>query len=325
MKKPIIIKKLVLAVALSLTLSIIGCEGDPGPEGPVGKQGEQGEPGLNGKDGVDGIDSPNKSFYFQFGFKGYTGAKDTYISSFDPTFNYGDKVLTVQYNTLDYSTGRKNTIIRFDNIAEAMLPYLDDPGTEGSHDDYYINEAVLYLYCYNASSTFESNLSLKIAFYDEADPLFAETVSTWNIANEVQPWAGGDVGVSDGNWGALFPAYSVSLSNLDLYGGSMGWIAVPLPRQVVKSWIDDADNSNRGLRIQLFSDPGKQSSAIVGFYSKEHEVEDLRPLLFINGEPDNINPGGRRADKSWQERLHEWESLPHSDRMAPLNKFLSIK
>lgn len=334
MNKTATMKQMVLVIALGLFALISGCEKEPGPQGPKGEQGDQGATGQDGKDGLDGIDgedgangkdSPNKSFYFQHGFKSYAGAIDTYISSYDPTTNYSDNVLAVQFNTLDFSSGQKNALIRFDNIAETILPYLDDPVTEGSAADYYINEAVLYLYCYNASSSFEGDLWLKVTFYDDDDPFFAESIATWNFANEVQAWAGGVGGISNGNWASAYPSYVVSLPNLDLYGGGLGWIGIPLPRQVIKSWISDAENSNKGIRIQLFCDPGKEADAILGFYSKEHEVEDLRPLLFVNGEPANVSTGGRKAEGYWEQNLVKWESSSWEEKMAPLYQYLSSK
>ncbi len=335
-------KQLVLAIVLGLSISLMGCEGDPGPEGPQGEQGEQGEPGLDGKDGIDGedgldgangtdgadgTDSPNKTFYFQHGFKGYTGARDTYINSDNQTTNYGsEKSMWIGYSSdpeiyLD-------PVIRFDNIDESMLPYLDNPDTEGSADDFYINEAVLYLYCDNPTSTLDGSLLLNLTFYDEADPSFSEGVAAWNFANEVEFWAGGAGGLSNGYWATVYTGgYHVSLPYVDNLSGSLGWIALPLPRRVVKSWISDPENWNKGLKIRLTENKGGESTSAsyVLFYSSEHEVEDLRPLLFVNAEPAKANAGGRIAEKSWEEYLDEWESMSYDDKMAPLNRYLSAK
>lgn len=335
MKNLSIMKQVVLAFIVGMSMTIVSCskDGDPGSEGPQGIQGEAGLDGLNGVDGTDGADgadgkdAPNKSFYFQQGFKDYMEAEDNYISPNFPNNNHGMlSYLQVRHDASVDPQAYVYSLVRFDNIDTTILPYLDDTETEGTADDFYINEAVLYLYCYSGYSTFNSNVKLELDFYDSTDPLFDETKSTWEAANEVEGWAAGSGGESNNEWDSLYATgYQVSLPHVDESKEDMGWIAVPLPRTVVKYWITDADNANKGFRIKLLGDDSESALSYLYLRSSQYGVEDLRPLLFINGEPAETNEGGRMKRLSWKQQLAEWEMKSYNEQMAPLDRFLLSK
>ena len=321
-------KKKLLVFVLGLGLCTAGCEGpdgDPGPQGPVGPQGEQGVVGADGANGSDGKDAPNRTFYFQEGFKGYSGTRDNYISPNSPGNQYGSlEYLQVRHDATSPSEVFVSTLMRFENISESILAQLDDTGTAGCEEDFYVNEAILYVYAYTAKSTFTGDLRLKVDFYGESDPIFAESTSTWLYPNEVQNWnaEGGD---TFGDWDTEYLNYTTSLPQIDGHTDALGWVGIPIPRQIVKKWICDPDNWNKGMRIRIEGDAAESEVGYFYMRSKEYDVVDLRPLLYINGEPASGSEGAKIYQKTWEEQLKEWEMKPFADQMAPLHKRLNIK
>jgi collagen triple helix repeat protein len=51
-------QKLVLVVAIGLSLGLAGCGRDPGPAGPKGEAGAQGPAGPQGAQGIQGVPGP---------------------------------------------------------------------------------------------------------------------------------------------------------------------------------------------------------------------------------------------------------------------------
>ena len=332
---------------LSLALFFAcGDDGDPGPAGPQGEQGPagidgtdgangtdgqdgtNGQDGANGQNGADGKDAPQRMFYFQEGFKGYEGAMDNFLQQEEPSKNNGnEEILDTRHEKLAGPDIFNHIIMRFDDIGTRILAELDDPNTTECIEDYYVNEAVLYLYVQNSGSTFANNtFALRVSFFDNSVPQWQETNSSWASPNGIENWDGANAPELFDVWTDIYGDYEVSIPlGASNPGRSMGWVGIPIPRQIIQYWICEPAIFNEGLMIRLlnrnpFAD--NEKLGFLQFASGEALAEDHRPLLYINAEPASGVADGRVTGKSWEQYLQEWNNLPQNTRLYPLkNKY----
>jgi len=106
---------------------------------------------------------------------GYTGCRDAYLDSANPTYNYGSD----QWNEVENSP-KCNLVISFDLPAEVI----------GKH----INSAELILYCWSLSGTWQENQYFELYRVTEqwnegtADGSYQEGSASWNIRTGSTAW-----------------------------------------------------------------------------------------------------------------------------------------
>jgi len=301
-----------------------GAQGDQGPKGDQGDQGDQGDPGA---DGQDGSDKPNVDFYFQDGYKGYNGTNDTFLAEAGVNTNFGDdETFRVSFeNTLNTS---RNSVIRFSGIDGITTDLVES--SETCANGFHINQATLYIYL---SSYVKIGLGLDqpavqlyCGFYNGGsdDPVFEETDATWNMANANDAWfvAGGVSALFDYGLTAAVDDYIVPVQFNEPADGSgtVGWVAIPLPRTLVEQWVCNPE-SNKGMRIRLEETELNSNSVDLTFISSESTNEDLRPLLVI--ETEDIDPAtGKMAPSG---KAKDWDSMSYEEKMAPLYRYFAAK
>nr|WP_293303548.1 hypothetical protein [Allomuricauda sp.] len=315
-----------------------GTNGDPGADGlacwDTDKDGEQdpGEDinqdgsfdaldcaGNDGADGQDGSDKPNMDFYFQDGFKGYSGTQDTYINGAAIDTKYGAEDTFRASFVLNAPTVSNYGLLRFDNIHIDIWESLIADG-ETCQNGFFLNQATLYLYMDSYSTNNPDKVSLHLGFFgDTNDPLFVEDQADWESANDIEDWFV-DGGVSQ-NWTGPFSGtdgYNIEMELDPNAFGRIGWIAIPLPRSLVSQWIC-VPESNKGMRLRL--DGADTNTASVNFFSKDYNVADLRPLLVI--ETEDIDPAaGKMAPSS---KAQDWDNMSYEEKMAPLHRYFAAK
>lgn len=345
----------VLGMAL-LGMSIImaSCKGDQGEIGPTGPtgQGTKGDPGkdgiacwdLNGNgaedeaedinqdgmfdaldcagndgaDGQDGSDKPNMEFYFQNGHNGYTGTRDAQISP-DGTGDTNDGFMSITED-LDNANGMRRSLISFQGISDIVNSAFDTDGTSCS-DSYIVNQAILYLYSDGSNVTAATPAYVHLGFYGTIAPLFDESEVSWTTANQVTNWlvAGGGASFT-GPFGNN-DSYTHYLPMLTTTSQNIGWIAVPLPQEVVQNWLcDSAGNDNKGIRLRLTSEANSGSTSI-GFLTSESDMEDLRPLLVV--QTTEVNPATTKMAPS--SKAKDWDNMSYEEKMAPLYRYFAAK
>jgi hypothetical protein len=102
---------------------------------------------------------------------------------------------------------------------------------------------------------------------------------------------------------------------------NIGWIAVPLPQEVVQNWLcDSAGNDNKGIRLRLTSEANSGSTSI-GFLTSESDMEDLRPLLVV--QTTEVNPATTKMAPS--SKAKDWDNMSYEEKMAPLYRYFAAK
>lgn len=304
----------MLGFALT-SLAFFSCSGEDGKPGETGPKGDsiQGETGPQGEPGED---KPNVDFYFQNGFKGYSGTQDATIN---PVASAGNDVnLAIGYYQDDENESY-NFLMRFDDIANEITSRLVDTG-ETCEQSFHINQAILYLYITEhvaSSGTFP--FYFRMGFYGSEDPVFDELATTWKDANSIETWA------ENGGGGTFFGPligddYSaIYTPGLDPSESAGGWFPILLPRSVVESWVCD-DTTNKGFRVRLAGDGG--DGGVVTFRSSEDSATDLRPLLVI--ETEKVEPSVTTKGTVSNKQL-EWSSMTYEEKMAPFYRYLASK
>ncbi len=320
--------RLVSLAILGMAVTMVSCTGDDGergpagPAGPAGPQGAQGPVGADGQDGNDGVDKPNVDFYFQDGFKGYDGTQDVYINTSSPLKNFDTQGLRIIG-----PTGINNTVIRFDDIHQSITTALVEDG-QTCEEAFHLNQAILYLYMDNYTKVGagqQPGVNIHVGFYAGGvkDPIFEQSDATWNMANALDAWfvAGGMsenfVGLSSGN-----DNYTVQIqfNELAAGSGSVGWVAIPLPRTMVNSWICNPE-ANKGMRLRLESSEIASTLLTMDFIDSEDPNTDVRPLLVIQTE--KIDLGAKNSSSN--SKVKDWDNMTYEEQMAPLFNFLEIK
>jgi len=285
----------------------------------------QGAPGDNGQNGQDGSDKPNMDFYFQDGFKGYTGTHDATLVESDANTTYDDQVFNLRFS----NNLLRHGVIRFAGIDETITSDLVESG-ETCADGFHINKATLYLYLSDYTKTGlgldQPAVQLYCGFYNGGsnDPLFVETSSSWNMANANEAWFGAG-GISAGfSYGLTigFDDYIVPVQFNEPADGSgtIGWVAIPLPRTLIEQWVCNP-TSNKGMRIRLNDAQINSNSINLTFESSESDNTDLRPLLVI--ETEDIDPAaGKMAPSS---KAKDWDNMSYEEKMAPLFRYFAAK
>lgn len=276
----------------------------------------QGLDGQNGQPGANGEDKPNVEFYFQDGFKGYDGTQDAQISdAFGSTNNVSLNIST----DLDNPGDERFAVLRFDDIAETVNNSFETDNI-GCSDEYVINQAILYLYCRQTFADQASPGYVHFGFFGPQDPLFDEESVSWTKANSVDDWF--IPGAISELFVGPFPStdnYTVKTPLLTNSTENVGWMALPLPRQVVESWICNQTNEgNKGVRIRISSE-ANTGEYQMRFYSSEADQVDLRPLLVI--ETEEVDASSKAAVGS--SKKTNWEEMTYEEKMAPLHRFLS--
>ena len=321
MKTPLIQISSLFFAACCLLVAC-GDDGDPGPQGAQGPQGEQGpqgdqgQSGTDGQDGADGDDAPNRAFYFQEGFKGYAGTADTYLLEANSSQNFGDGVsLNLPHEVQRGPDDQSYVLIGFDNFHDFILEELDDTSTEGCEEDYYVNEAILYLYARLSNSTFDvDNYSLSISFYDD-DVFWTESAASWDSPNGETLWDAGENPEFSDFWQSVYGNYTVPIQV-----GWPGWVGIPIPRQVIKAWVCNPEANNRGMLIRLQNDAfAGNGQGLIQFASSESDQADFRPTLYINAEPAMASTSGKLAQQPWEQYLEDWKQQPLEEQLSPLN------
>lgn len=305
----------IFALAV-LLVSCSGEDGEKGLQGEQGIQGEQGEQGVEGEQGLPGADSPTVDFYFQDGFKGYEGTQDVIIT---PNESINENLLFASYNPINEDE-TYHTLMRFDNVSETITNALVDNG-ETCEDAFYINQAVLYLYVVSYSAIDIFPLYFHFGFYNENDPLFSESDATWSAANQVDEWSA--PGGESSEWAGPFAGtddYAVTYAVTGTSGAIPGWVALPLSREVVNSWVCD-ENSNKGFRIRL-SHSGSTVAFVSFAASDQTEILEFNPVLVIETEKAGSGTGKGSTDGK---KVQDWENLTYEEQMAPLFRFLDAK
>jgi hypothetical protein len=322
-----------------------GTNGDPGADGlacwDTDKDGEQdpGEDinqdgsfdaldcaGNDGADGQDGSDKPNVDFYFQDGFKGYSGTHDAGIVESDPDNNYNGTNMTLLYQSI--GSFNRHGVVRFNGI-ESLTSDLVESG-ETCANGFYINQATLYIYLSSYTKTGlgldQPAVQLYCGFYNGGsdDPVFEETDVTWNMANANDAWfvAGGVSALFGYGLTTALDDYIVPVQfNEPVDGsGTVGWLAIPLPRTLVEQWVCNPE-SNKGMRIRMNDSEINSNSISLNFESSESDNVDLRPLLVI--ETEDIDPAaGKMAPSS---KTKDWENMSYEEKMAPLYRYFAAK
>ncbi|MDC6366337.1 MULTISPECIES: hypothetical protein [Flavobacteriaceae] len=276
--------------------------------------------GADGADGEDGENRPNVDFFFQNGFKDYEGTQDVQISQFS---SENDGFIGITEN-LDLPITNLYSVIRFDGLSD-MVNGEFDTDIVSCGDAYSVNQAILYLYADELAITEPINqLYVHLGFYGPQDPLFDEATATWAAANSVEGWFGaGALGEFVGPFTGT-DDYTVNLGIFANSSQKMGWIAIPLPRDVVYKWLcDETESANKGIRLRLTTDSATGSTGI-NFYSSEADQVDLRPLLVIQTE--EVDAATENAGKgSFGQSSKSWKNMTQEEKMAPLHKFLSSK
>lgn len=303
-----------------------GLPGDKGDKGAQGDQGPKGDQGDPGADGQDGRDKPNVDFYFQDGFKGYTGTHDAGLNESDADTNYNGTNLVLSYQSI--GSLKRHGVFRFNGI-ESITSGLVESG-ETCADGFYINQATLYVYLSSYTKTGlgldQPAVQLYCGFYNGGsdDPVFEETDATWNMANANDAWFVN---------GGVSAAFGFGLTNgLDDYivpvqfnepadgSGTVGWVAIPLPRTLVEQWVCNPE-SNKGMRIRMNDAQINSNSINLTFESSESDNADLRPLLVI--ETEDIDPAaGKMAPSS---KAKDWDNMSYEEKMAPLFRYFAAK
>ncbi|MCL6274642.1 hypothetical protein M3P19_11525 [Muricauda sp. 2012CJ35-5] len=308
----------MLGFALT-SLAFFSCSGEDGKPGEPGPKGDsiQGETGPQGEPGED---KPNVDFYFQNGFKGYSGTQDATIDNIGGTDN-GDNGITTAISFAEGSVDTEYSLFRFDNISQEISSALIENNQDCS-SAFHLNQAILYVYVSDFYNDSES-LYIKVGFYNDEDPLFVEEEVTWGNASIPDAWDA--KGGESNSWTGLFPGtdnYSIQY-NVGTQGFSTsvsGWLPILLPRSVVEEWICN-DVSNKGIRLRLDGDNADTGGSIT-ILSSENTAEDLRPLLVIETEKIELSVTTKAAVSSKQ---LDWDSMTYEEKMAPFYRFLESK
>ena len=215
------------------------------------------------------------------------------------------------------------SLIRFDELSN-MINTEFETDNVSCGDNYVVNQAILYLYCTQILIDEIVPGYLHMGFYGPTDPVFDEASATWTMANGIDPWFA--PGAISELFVGPFPAtdnYTTSMGFLEDSSSAPGWVAIPLPRDVVSRWIcDDSGERNKGIRLRLSADFSfQESTATVRFFSSEADQVDLRPLLVVQTE--EVDTSGKAAVGS--SKKTNWEDMTYEEQMAPLYRFLSSK
>jgi len=277
--------------------------------------------GQDGADGQDGSDKPNMEFYFQNGYNNYTGTRDAQISP--DGVNDSDNGFMNIREDLDNVNGQRRSLLRFDGISDVVNAAFDTDNTNCG-DSYRVDQAILYLYSDGSSASTAIPGYIHIGFYENGDPLFDESTVSWIAANTVDNWLipGGAASLWAANPFPGSDGYTQYMPLIATSSQALGWIAIPLPRNIVSNWIcGDPDNLNKGMRLRLTTEAGAGATRI-GFFTSENGNTDLRPLLVVQTtevEPSattKMAPSGKAKD---------WENLSYEEKMAPLYRFFAAK
>ncbi|RYC50696.1 collagen-like protein [Flagellimonas olearia] len=278
----------------------------------------QGVPGNDGLNGQDGSDKPNMDFYFQDGFKGYSGTVDATITNING--DNGDNGTISQVSFAEMAVDRRYHVMRFDDISEQITTVLVGQG-ENCAEAFYMNRATLYIYITSYTNDADP-LYLRVGFYNANDPLFVEAETIWTMANGTDAWHG--TGGESVNWAGPFVGtdnYAVQFdAGQGVSGSNSGWFPIQLPRSVVENWICDG-NTNKGIRLRLDGDNAVNGSTI-SFPSSENTNADLRPLLVI--ETEDVEPSAT-TKMAPSAKTKDWENLSYEEKMAPLYRYFAAK
>ncbi|GAB4513875.1 MAG: hypothetical protein Tsb004_21420 [Allomuricauda sp.] len=274
---------------------------------------------CQGTQGIPGENRPNVDFFFQNGFNGYEGTHDAQISE-----NFGSaNGLTINLiEELDNNDHRYG-LIRFEGISDLVN---GEFGTDHANcgEDYVVTQAILYMYSTGTVASGGVNYGyINHGFFGPTDPYFMEEDVTWTQANAVDSWFVG--GAQSELFVGPFSStddYAISLGMMVSSTQDLGWIALPLPREVVTAWICDNSgiqgDENKGIRLRL-STAANNGLSEVSFLSSEASEESLRPLLVI--QTQEISNAGKGSVESIKPK--NWEQMTTEERMAPLYEFLS--
>ncbi|RDY59970.1 hypothetical protein DX873_11530 [Flagellimonas nanhaiensis] len=333
-----------------MALTMVSCSGEDGLDGKNGDSGAPGTPGTNGDDGLacwdlngngvgdvpedvnddgnfdaldcqgteglDGADKPNMDFYFQDGFKGYMGTVDAGI--IPPDLGTNDEEMGLLYINNGQISERR-AVLRFDGIGEAIAEALVEEGEDCSNS-FYMSKATLYIYIATYTNVYYDNLSIKVGFYGDQDPFFAEDEATWTAANVNDDW--GDIGGESEQWAG--PLQSDDYPSLLPRGSGVtyGWFPILLPRSVVEDWICNPE-TNKGMRLRIEPGSDELGQGTIDIVTSDNLLEDFRPLLVI--ETEDIEPVSANKGAVGTSKPTDWESMTYEEKMAPLYRFLSLK
>ncbi|MDC6361941.1 MULTISPECIES: hypothetical protein [Flavobacteriaceae] len=285
--------------------------------------------GAPGNDGQDGSDKPNMEFYFQDGFKGYDGTHDAYISGQATFTNFGgNHVFRVSHDN-NNQTIKRNSVIRFAGIDDITTDLVE--GSETCTDGFYINKATLYVYLSSYTKTgvgiYQPAIQLYCGFYNGGtnDPMFEQMEATWFLGNADTNWfvEGGqsflfDYGLNTGNDDYIVP---IQFNELAEGSGTVGWVAIPLPRSLMNQWICNPEE-NKGMRLRIDETELNSDEVVLEFISSDNPNKmDLRPLLVI--ETEDVDPAaGKMAPSS---KAKDWDSMSYEEKMAPLYRYFAAK
>ncbi len=306
------------AVLLTATMMFFACDGDQGQPGPTGPQGQQGVPGEDGADGADGQDGQDgnvNSFYFQNGFKGYDGTEDITIYNQADLFVEEDLFEIPGPNNKnliiingDYSSNTDpdsiHTLMKFNNLKEVIDAEYE---TDICSEDFYINEAVIYLSGVN--DAIDASL-MQVGFYGNESPIFDEGFVTWDMANQTEPWdsIGGKeqwqyndpyldlIGITQ-NYGYLYQISGLLVNRMPVY----------IPRDVAQNWICE---NNPGVLFSYI-----EGDIFLVFYSSENDNQDARPMLYLNIERNDDS--ANRNLISEEEAYENWKNKSYEEKMKP--------
>ncbi|MEM9646978.1 MAG: hypothetical protein AAF969_00745 [Bacteroidota bacterium] len=305
-------------------LTFIGCSGEDGERGPEGPAGASvtGQTGPKGDPGNPGEDKPNVDFYFQDGFKGYTGTQDASIDNYTPNGNLNSNLLNLYFsvNNNPDLVQYAHTVIRFEGISEEISNILVEEN-ENCTDSFHLNQAILYIYIsqYNSDAL---PLYFNLGFYNEDDPIFDEASANWDAANDTDGWDG--KGGDSDNWAfgeGELDDYSIQyIAGSGTSSSDPGWFPIPLPRSIVQSWICNPD-SNTGMRIRMTGD-NALNGAILDIYASENPIEDLRPLLVIETEKIEVGTTTKGYEGT---KTQDWDNMSYEEKMAPLHRFQALQ
>ncbi len=318
--------KLVSLAMLGMAMTLVSCTGDDGergpagPAGPAGAQGAQGPAGADGQNGMDGEDKPNVDFYFQDGFKGYSGLEDSFIVDDGGAAAKNGQTVIISYEGGNPGAERFG-LMRFDGISSLITDQLVDVG-QTCDEAFYVNQAIVYVYVDGYTTTTPDDLYFRFGFYNDSDDMFFEGTAIWPSPDGINPWSFGSGGNS-GSWVGPFAGtdeYSVLFGSVLNASSSNrpGWVALPLPKSVVQTWICN-ENSNKGFRLRLSGNNANKAS--IEFMSSDNDNLDLRPILVIQTE--KIDLGAKNMVNNTKAK--DWDNMTYEEQMAPLFNFLEIK
>lgn len=306
--------KNILTISLvSVLILFSSCEGDRGEQGP------QGDPGVAGEKGETGKDGNTTSFYFQNGYKGYTGTTDATLFNSSDVFTdppTPDGELLYAVSRVDGSDPTKGDsaalVIRFDEMATVLE---EEFGASVCNGELYINEAVLFINGLYATIDVDAPL-LEVGIFGSESPLFIETQATWNKANNADNWSkpgGSELWAYNDPYfvkaGMLNPGYHVNLESTNDIR-SMRSLPIFIPREAIQTWLCES-GMNKGLRLAVVS-----GFADVVVYSSEQSQVSLRPMLYLNIEKENSSTG-RKAELTSEEAREIWDAKSYEEKMEP--------